>query len=215
MSAADLVARLAGEGIDPTLLAEVAQELFAGEHERKILEERRSNERERKARSRGVTGQNVTACDTPGTAKSVSPKDINQTPSGTDLPDEASASSPVRQPISEALEDWNTNAAAAGWPLVKSMSPNRERLVSARLRQHGIDGWKSAIAKARASPFLAGADPPGWFTFPWLIKAENFLKVIEGNYDRRSEQRTNGLGRHQSPDGLSATSRAALAVFGR
>jgi hypothetical protein len=61
MSAAELVARLAQQGIDPTLLAEVAQELFLGEQERKSLAERRKNDRERKARSRDGTGQDGTS----------------------------------------------------------------------------------------------------------------------------------------------------------
>lgn len=217
MRAADLVARLAKEGIDPSLLAEVAQELFGAEVERKILAERRKNERERKADqravSRDVTGQSGTNADVPSGPKTVPPKDINQTPSGTDLPDEASASSPVRQPISEAKAIWDEAAGKAGWPQVRVLSANRQKLLGARLREHGLDGWRAAIAKARASPFLAGADPPSWFTFPWLIKSENFLKLIEGNYDRRTSGNT--LGRHQPTDGLSSTSRAALQVFGR
>lgn len=55
--AGGLVARLAQEGIDPALLAEVAQELFAAEIERKALANRREHERERKARSRDRTGR--------------------------------------------------------------------------------------------------------------------------------------------------------------
>jgi hypothetical protein len=66
MSAAELVARLAQEGIDPTLLAQVAQELFAGEIERKALANRRENERARKAKSRDSTGRRVTARDRRG-----------------------------------------------------------------------------------------------------------------------------------------------------
>lgn len=107
----------------------------------------------------------------------------NLTPTHEDS-DEASASSPVRQPVSEAKDFWNEAAKAVGWPIVQSFSASRQRMLGARLRQHGIDGWRAAINRARASPYLAGADPPSWFTFSWIIKAENFLKVTEGNYDR-------------------------------
>lgn len=117
-----------------------------------------------------------------------SPYEDTSTPSGTDLPDEASASSPVRQPVSEARDFWNETAAATGWSQVRDLSPQRAKLLSARLRQHGLDGWKAAVNRARASPYLGGTDPPSWFTFPWLIKAENFLKTIEGNYDRNRSQ---------------------------
>ncbi len=145
--------------------------------------ERQRRYRERK---RGVT-RDVTALHNGGDA-TVSPIEELHTPSGTDLPDEASASSPVRQPVSEARNFWNEVAAEVGWSQALELSPARTRLLGARLRQHGLDGWKAAIRRARASPYLGGADPPSWFTFPWLIKAENFLKTIEGNYDRNRSQ---------------------------
>ena len=65
-NAAALVARLAESGIDPVLLADVAQELFTAEVERNALAERRKHDRERKARSRDVTGQPVTTEDVTG-----------------------------------------------------------------------------------------------------------------------------------------------------
>lgn len=111
MSAADLVARLAREGIDPTLLAEIAQELFVGEAERKALAERRKNERERKAKSRVVTGRDVTGRDSQDTPPKVSPKDINQTPSSPPVDvSEAKASShqprPWALPAGVSLQVW-------------------------------------------------------------------------------------------------------------
>ena len=135
-------------------------------------------ERKRRQRERDKSRRDVTRDE-------VSPNEVILTPSGTDSPDEASASSPSRQPISEAFGIWNEVAPLVGWPTARELSPNRGRLLGARLRQHGLVGWKAAIARARASPFLAGPDPPSWFTFDFLIKAGNFLKVIEGNYDRR------------------------------
>lgn len=66
--AAELVAQLAAAGTAPELLAAVAQELFAGEHERAALAERKERDRARKAsqRSREVTGSHVTDCDSAG-----------------------------------------------------------------------------------------------------------------------------------------------------
>lgn len=119
----------------------------------------------------------------------------NLTSPSTELPDEAGASSPVRQPVTEALEIFNEVAAAVGWPTAKTLTPGRQKLLAARLRQHGLDGWRAGIARARASPYLAGADPPSWFTFDWFIKSANFQKVIEGNYDR---QRASGQGQPSS-----------------
>jgi hypothetical protein len=100
--------------------------------------------------------------------------------------DKNSASQSVtRADVREALSYWNLNASEVGWPKANALSDKRERAVKARLRQHGMDGWKAAIIRARASPFL-GRDPPHWFTIDFLGSETNFLKVTEGNYDRRN-----------------------------
>jgi hypothetical protein len=99
VSAAQLVAQLAAAGTPPELLAAVAQELFAGEIERKVLADRRKNERDRKAKSRVVTGQNVTVRDRRGQPPKVSPKNNIQTPSSPPVEaSEAKASSPQPRP---------------------------------------------------------------------------------------------------------------------
>jgi hypothetical protein len=154
-------------------------------------------ERKRRQRARQANGHAVTVTRDIG-----SPYEDTSTLS-TDLPDEASASSPPRQPITAAKDHWNENAAQVGWSVVSMLSAGRQKSLGNRLREHGLDGWKAAIARARASPYLAGPDPPTWFTFNWLIKAENFLKLIEGNYDRR----------HADNSDPTATALARLHAF--
>jgi hypothetical protein len=85
MSASDLVARLAKAGIDPELLAAVAQELFLGEAEREALSRRRQNDADRQQRLRNATSRDVTLChddvtpqvspdkETPRTPKEINP----------------------------------------------------------------------------------------------------------------------------------------------
>lgn len=97
---------------------------------------------------------------------------------------EAIASVSPRFPLREALSFWNENAVVVGWSTAQTLN-NRDKPLRNRLREHGLDGFKAAIARARASPYLAGPDPPHWFTFDWLLKPSNFQKLIEGNYDRR------------------------------
>jgi hypothetical protein len=138
-------------------------------------------------------------------AESVSGETVAETPSKTEVRQgrdteqgreereeeetEASASvSSPRQPLREALSFWNANAAAAGWPLARTLSAERPKHLRSRLRENGLEGFRAGIARARASPFLAGADPPSWFTFDWIIKAANFQKLIEGNYDRKHSE---------------------------
>lgn len=99
---------------------------------------------------------------------------------------EANASVSIRQPLSEALSIWNEAAPTCGWRQVRALTGKRATHLRNRLRMHGLDGWRAAVNRARASPYLAGADPPAWFTFNWLILEDNFQKLIEGNYDRRN-----------------------------
>jgi hypothetical protein len=99
---------------------------------------------------------------------------------------EAIASVSPRQPLREALSFWNENAIQAGWPQARSLKGQREKNLRNRLRENGLDGFKAAIVRARASPYLAGPDPPSWFTFDFILHAGKFQRLIEGNYDRRN-----------------------------
>jgi uncharacterized protein YdaU (DUF1376 family) len=96
-------------------------------------------------------------------------------------------------PYVAAKDIWNENARLAGWPLAETLSDTRRRSLGARLRDNGLDGWNAAVIRARSSPYL-GHDPPSWFTFNWIIKPENFLKLIEGNYDRQRSDNTKPSG---------------------
>jgi uncharacterized protein YdaU (DUF1376 family) len=97
------------------------------------------------------------------------------------------------QPVAEAIAIWNDGARAAGWPLALKTNDSRQRNIGARLRENGLDGWRAAVTRGQLSPYLSQAPPPTWFTLDWLAGATNFLKVIEGNYDRnRSDDKPSG-----------------------
>lgn len=97
--------------------------------------------------------------------------------------DDADASSATA--VSEAVAFWNEVAAQAGWPPIRILSDKRRKCLKARLAQHdGLAGWKAALSRAAASPLIGARPPPTWFTFDWVTSAGNFIKLIEGNYDR-------------------------------
>jgi hypothetical protein len=108
------------------------------------------------------------------------------------------------QPTESAVEIWNERARSAGWPSCQKVSDAREKQLAARLREHGLVGWRSAMDRAAASPFLASDEPPSWFVFDWLIKAANFQKLIEGNYDRAGG---NNYSRGSQSDGFDQACR--------
>lgn len=84
------------------------------------------------------------------------------------------------------LEKWNE----LGFSGIRNIVPGseRERLLKARIKENGLDAVLEAIEKVKKSDFLHGQNKNGWtIFFDWFIKPRNFLKVLEGNYDNRSE----------------------------
>ena len=92
--------------------------------------------------------------------------------------DEGSCRPDVRQKIITA---WN----ALGLSTITKIVPEttRYKQLNARLRQYGEEKVLEAIAQIPKSSFLQGQNNRGWIiTFDWLIKPNNFCKVLDGNY---------------------------------
>ena len=85
--------------------------------------------------------------------------------------------------VRRITEAWN---ALGLQPVVKvTGSSKRGTMLRARVQEYGTDVVLEAIGKIRQSAFLQGQNEKGWvITFDWFVKPNNFLKVLEGNYDR-------------------------------
>lgn len=80
------------------------------------------------------------------------------------------------------IDEWNS----LGLNKVVSISPgtNRSKSLNARIKEYGEDSVINAIRNISNSSFLKGQNKNNWvITFDWLIKPNNFIKVLEGNYD--------------------------------
>lgn len=101
-----------------------------------------------------------------------------------------------RQIVSDA---WN----AAGISPIKKIMPDtkRDRMLSARIREYGLDDVLAAIEKVKESSFLKGKNDKGWtVTFDWFLLPSNFQKVLEGNYaDTKPQGKNTGYQRHGDP----------------
>ena len=72
-------------------------------------------------------------------------------------------------------------------PRCQSCEGKRREFVRARIREHGMDKVYEMITKASESDFLNGKNDRGWIAdFTWLFRPSNFQKVLEGNYDNRT-----------------------------
>ena len=93
------------------------------------------------------------------------------------------------------MEAWN----ALGLKKLVRIPADSKRgtMLRARIREYGTDAVLEAIAKVKESSFLKGQNAGSWvITFDWLIKPNNFIKVLEGNYDNVNLIAGNSIGKN-------------------
>ena len=77
------------------------------------------------------------------------------------------------------FEFWNEKAPSWGKRQIRDRTPERRKLVTAPIAQHGLGGWQGVLGNFGRSDFLQRANA---CHFDWLIQKKNFLKTLEGNY---------------------------------
>ncbi|MDD6666695.1 MAG: DUF6291 domain-containing protein [Lachnospiraceae bacterium] len=114
---------------------------------------------------------------------------VSDSDSDTVSEDECSSSTYIN--YQKVVDDYN--ATCVSLPSVKSLSNDRRKAIRARLRDHSEADLHEAFEKAEASPFLRGQNDRNWnATFDWILKDRNLAKILDGNYDERSENARSG-----------------------
>ena len=132
--------------------------------------------------------------------------DANASSSGTFAPD-PDLSSQESVDFVGLMKFFNRTMEEAGAIIhrCKSCDGNRREFVRARIREHGLEAVYEMITKASQSDFLNGKSRSGWVAdFTWLFRPSNFQKVLEGNYDNRTNN-YNETNNHQSSVGGNPT----------
>ena len=99
------------------------------------------------------------------------------------------------QPI---IDKWNS-LGLQNLKFIK-LGTNRNKLLKARIKEYGIDEVLRAIDNINHSSFLRGQNKKNWsITFDWLIKPNNFVKVLEDTYkDKDNDNSKQSSGNYTS-----------------
>ena len=90
---------------------------------------------------------------------------------------------PLGSGVSEAVRVWNETASRAGLPRCAGLSDKRSSAITARLAEHGQDGWAQAVSAVERSRFCAGENERKWKAgIDYVASPSGFLKLIEGQW---------------------------------
>ena len=75
------------------------------------------------------------------------------------------------------------------YPRIRSLTEARKKAINARLNTHSMEGFKTVFENAEASSFMKGRNNRHWSAdFDWMLKEDNFVKVLEDVYADRGKK---------------------------
>lgn len=103
--------------------------------------------------------------------------------------------SPSRTPYKQIVELYHRICKSL--PRVKVLNETRKRLIRARWKEYpDLSFWEEFFRRVENSDFLTARVPPGkdgrppfLADFEWIIRPNNFAKILEGRYDNRDDSR--------------------------
>ena len=90
------------------------------------------------------------------------------------------------------IKKWNELPDAIAKISTMKKDTQRYKMLSQRINEYGSDKILEAIEKIKQSSFLLGQNNSGWtITFEWFVRPNNFIKVLEGNYIDKKNNKGN------------------------
>ena len=86
------------------------------------------------------------------------------------------------------------NSICKSFPKVQKITNSRKNKIKIRFDDiGGYKGFENLFNKIENTPFLKGDNKSNWIAnFDWLIENDkNYIKVLEGNYDKKEEWKSN------------------------
>lgn len=72
-------------------------------------------------------------------------------------------------------------------PKLRTVTEKRKKIIKARLKQYSIEQFEEVFILAESSDFLKGTNGKWNANFDWLMNENNFIKVLEGNYNNKTQ----------------------------
>lgn len=72
-------------------------------------------------------------------------------------------------------------------PQIKELTDKRKKAIKAMLKKHSLEQIEEVFILTEASDFLKGANGKWKANFDWLMNENNFVKVLEGNYNNKTQ----------------------------
>lgn len=90
------------------------------------------------------------------------------------------------------MDYWNSTAGKV-CGRIQSMTEFRKNHIRKRIDEYGKDKFIEVISLVQQSEFLTGGNDKGWRAdFDWMIRPQNFIKVLEGKYTNQKPNYNNG-----------------------
>ena len=114
---------------------------------------------------------------TPGVVKNLHQGGVEITPNNISINNKDNISKDIDNEVIRLY-----HSICISFPTIRALSSGRLKAVQNLLKTYSLDDFKTVFTNAEGSSFLKGSDG-GWkASFDWLMKENNFLKVLEGNY---------------------------------
>lgn len=80
------------------------------------------------------------------------------------------------------------------FPKVSKVTDARKKVIRARLKDYSEEELEKAFKMAEESDFLTGRNGKwGGANFDWIMNTNNIVKILEGNYKNKTENKPNGF----------------------
>jgi len=123
----------------------------------------------------------------------------------TDVSDDKSTQSTVQYSTVQYLNDivahYELNCKTLPQP--QKITDQRKKAINARIADYGFEKVIEVLDKAESSKFLTKSSDKKWLKFDWIFNPNNFVKILEGDYDNKDKSNKNiGIKIDRSKEGI-------------